>query len=123
MFFLIYFSVENELIFDIFDICHVKLICRFLDFFFIFILACPFDRHFHLHFSLFIKREIQPLVIPSVGAFSSFFPPNLLPFLHFFSSFSNEGWDLMNHDEGVSTSHFDAGTFTSDIFLSNKIFT
>ena len=122
MLFLIYLSVENELIFDIFDICHVKLICRFLDDFFIFILACPFDRHFHLHFLLFIKREIQPLVIPFVGAFSSFFPPNLLPFLHFFSSFSNAGWDLMNHDEGVSTSHFDAGTFTSDIFLSNKIF-
>ena len=81
-------------------------------------------RHFGAgyYFSLFIKREIQPLVIPSVAAFSSFSPPNLLPFFTPFSSFSNEGWDLMNHDEGVSTSHFDAGTFTTDIFLSNKIF-
>ena len=24
------------------------------------ILTCPFDRHFHLYFLLFFKREIQP---------------------------------------------------------------
>ena len=39
-----------------------------------------------------------------------------------FLFFCEAGWDLMNHEEGVSTSHFDVGTyvlFLCATFVSN----